>query len=159
MSIEVSPQGDVIDVTLVCDTGASSAGKVLAIPQEVTNFVRLPGSSARIDSITAIDEDDQGTAFDLIFMSITGSLGALAATAAPSDAVARTILGQISIAAADFVDLGGARVATLLGSRCGLMVKPGLATSRSIWIGAITRSGAPTYSVSGIKLHIGLAWG
>lgn len=154
-SIEAKPAGDVVDVTLVLDTNAYTSGDVLAIPAEVAGMVRLPGGVAELVSVTVLDEDDQGTAFDLVFFNASASLGTINAAVSISDADARKEIGRVSIAAADFIDNGGSRSANL--RNVGLLLKT-TALVRSLWIGAIAR-GAPTHSASGIRLKLGLAWG
>lgn len=139
-----------VDVTLSCDTGVLAAGEVIADSQEIAGFFRKAGEAVELKSITLIDEDDQGTAVDLIFMRALGVVGTENSTPSISDANSREIVGRVSIAAADFTDLGGAREATKVS--VGLILK-GAATS--LWVAAITRSGTPTYTAAGLKLRLG----
>lgn len=139
------------DVTLSCDTGALGAGEVIADSQEIAGFFRKAGEAVELKSVTLIDEDDQGTAVDLIFMRALGVVGAENSVPSISDANSREIVGRISIAAADFTDLGGAREATK--TNLGLIFKSG--ATASLWVAAITRSGTPTYTAAGLKLRLG----
>lgn len=151
----VAGMADLIDVTLSLNTsGAYASGDVLADTQAVTNAVRINGGQARLDSIMVIDEDDQGQAFDLVFLSANNSLGTENSAVSISDASARDILGFVSVAAEDFIDLGGVKVASL--KNVGLMVEA-VSGSRIIYVAAISR-GTGTYSASGVRLRLGLIW-
>lgn len=143
---------DVIDVTLSLDTNAYADNDVLAAPQEVPNVFRLPGGVVMLDSIVLLDEDDQAQDIDLVFMNATGSLGAENAAVGPTDGVAGTILGIVSVAAAEYSDLANSQIATKRG--LGLPLEAA-AASTSLWMGAILRSGTPTYTAAGIKLKLG----
>lgn len=142
---------NVIDVTLSCSASQLGAGEVIADSQEITGAFRKLGATQELQSIVLIDEDDQGTAVDLVFMRALGVVGVENEVPSISDANSREIIGRISIAAADFTDLGGTREATL--RNIGLLMKAGATTS--LWIAAITRSGTPTYSAAGLKLRLG----
>jgi hypothetical protein len=147
--------GDVIPVTLTLDTNAYADGDVLADFQEVANFVRVNGGRALIQSITVLDKDDQGVAFDILTTASNKSLGAENGAPSISDADAEGVQRVTRIEASDYVDLGGCRIATK--TNIGIMVEAG-AASRSIYIGAITRGGTPTYSAAGLMLRIGVIW-
>jgi hypothetical protein len=151
----VGTPGDLIDLTLSLDTNIYADGDVLADTQEIADAVLADGGRAMLESIALIDEDDQGIALDLVFFSANRSLGAENGAPNISDANARDCLGKVSIATGDFVDFGGVRVATKTG--IGLLLEAA-AGSRSLWVGAITRGGTPTYTASGIKLKLGLVW-
>lgn len=141
-----------VDVTLSLDTSAYTAGDVLADTQVVTNAMRANDSLGILQSVVAIDEDDQGAAFDLHFFSANGSLGTENAAPSTADADARTWLGKVSIGTGDWIDLGGVRVASI--ANIGLAVKPASGT-RNLYVGVINGSGTPTYTASGIKLRLG----
>lgn len=142
---------NVVDVTLSCSASILAAGEVIADLQEVAGAFRKPYAVQELQSIVLIDEDDQGTAVDLIFARASVGLGTENDTPNISDANSREIVGRVSIAAADFTDLGGTREATKVN--VGLLMKAG--ATGSLWVGAITRSGTPTYSASGLKLRLG----
>lgn len=148
-------RGAVLDVTLSLDTDIYADNDVLAAPQEITDA--FPEARARmlVQSVVLLDEDDQAQAIDLVFMNADGSLGAENAAVGPTDAVARTIIGVVPIVAADYSDLGNSQIATV--NNIGLYLKAS-ATSSSLWLGAIVRSGTPTYSASGIRIKLGVLW-
>ena len=150
---------DVVEVTLSLDTSAYASGDVLAATQEVTSFFRVAGGTAIIQGIQILDEDDQKQDLDILFMNAATDIGAENGAYAITDAEARTIIGWVDVAAADFTDFGDWAMATLKATDTGMKI-PGLvegsAASTSIWIGAICRSGTPTYTASGIKLKIGI---
>jgi hypothetical protein len=140
-------------VTLSLDTSAYADGDVLADTQIVTNCFRINDGFGVIDSITVLDEDDQGAGFDLIFLDSNVSLGTENAAPSITDANARNILGWVRVSAADFIDLGGSRLATLTG--LSLAVKAVSGTD-DMYVAAISR-GTGTYTASGIQLRIGIS--
>lgn len=154
LQIESVPLGDVLDLTLSLDTSAYADNDVLAAPQEVTGFFRVSGGRARLQSVVLLDEDDQGQDIDLIFLNADGSLGAENAAFGPTDAVARTVVGTLSIVAADYCDAGNSMIASGEVN----MLMEAAAASTSVWVGAVVRSGTPTYTASGIRLKLGVAW-
>lgn len=142
-----------VDVTLTLDTSAYADGDVLADTQVVAGALRYTDAFAELRSILVLDEDDQGVALDLIFFDANVSLGTENGAPAITDANARSILGLVSVAAADFKDLGGSRIASL--KNVGLVLKAASGT-RNVYVAAITRGGTPTYTASGLKLRLGI---
>lgn len=140
-----------IDVTLSLDTGAYATGDVMADTQVVTNAMRVNDGTGVLQSIEILDEDDQGLAFDLVFLSANRSIGTENSPVSISDANARDILGGVSVAITDYLDLGGCKIATLRS--VGLAVKAASGTP-NLYVAAVAR-GAPTYSASGVKLRLG----
>jgi hypothetical protein len=144
---------NLLDVVLTLDTNAYASGDVLAATQEVVSAVPSNGGHALLHSLVVNDKDDQGMAMDLVFLRTNVSIGTENAAVSIADADAGEILGIVSIAAADFLDLGGCRVATV--PSIGLVLEADAASS-SIFIAAISR-GTGTYSASGATVKIGLA--
>lgn len=144
--------GNVVDVTLVADTSAYADNDVLAVPQEVTGVFRRLGGRVILESVVLLDEADQGTEVELVFMNATGTLGTINEAVSISDADARKVLGTVLIAAADYSDLINSQVATKRS--LGLMLEAA-ADSSSLFIAAIVRSGTPTYAASSLKLKLG----
>lgn len=142
-----------VDVTLSLDTNIYASGDLLADTQAVASAVRLADGKGILHSVTVIDEDDQGVAFDLYFLSANNTLGSENSAPSISDANARDILGIVSIATADYKDLGGVKVAIKTG--LNIIIK-GAAASTSIHVAAVNGSGTPTYTASGIKLRVGI---
>ena len=142
-----------VDVTLSLDTNAYTAGDVLAATQEVPFAIRDKNGIDTLDSLMVIDEDDQGAAFDLYFFSSNASLGAENGAPDITDTNIRNILAIISVATADYKDLGGAKVAYYRD--LGIMLKSA-ADSYSVYVGAVNGAGTPTYSASGLKLRLGI---
>lgn len=151
---EFHSAGSVVDVTLTLDTSAYADGDVMADTQSVANAVRLNAGRAVLHSVTVLDEDDQGGSFDIIFLDANNSLGTENSAPNISDANARAILGMVRISAADFIDLGGCRLATRSG--IGLVLKAGAGTT-TIYLGTVMR-GAGTYTANGVRLKLGFLW-
>jgi hypothetical protein len=145
-----------IDVTLSLDTSAYGSGDLLADTQEIAGAFLTAGGYALLHSVTVLDEDDQGVAFDLHFLQNSTSLGTENSAPNMSDANARSnIMCRVPIAAADYTDMGGFRVATV-GS-LNRMLKAASA-STSLYVAAVNGSGTPTFTASGLKLRIGLQY-
>lgn len=141
----------IVDVTLALDTSAYTSGDVMSDTAVVTDAMRISNGTGLLQSIVVIDEDDSGTAFDLVFMSANRSLGTKNSAPDISDANGRDILGIVSIAGGDFIDLGGVRIATK--ANLGIPVKAATDTN-DLYVSTITR-GTPTYTASGIRLRLG----
>jgi hypothetical protein len=143
----------IIPVTLSLDTSAYSSGDLLADTQAVAGAVRENDGTGILHSVTVIDEDDQGVAFDLYFLSANNTLGSENSAPSISDANARDILTRVPIAAADYTDLGGVKIAEVHGLN---RLIQGASGSTSIYVAAVNGSGSPTFSASGLKLRIGI---
>lgn len=142
----------VLDLTLTLDTNAYADNDVLADTQEISGAFRAAGGTITLQSITVLDESDQGQALDLVFLDAAVSIGTENGAVGVTDANARSILGRVSIGAGDFYDLVGSRVATLYG--IGLVLQA-QSTDRSLYVAAISR-GTGTYAAAGIRLKLGV---
>ncbi|HWQ39187.1 MAG TPA: hypothetical protein VNM24_11375 [Burkholderiales bacterium] len=152
---QVGAAKDIVDVTLTLDTVAYAAGDVLSDTATLANAMRVNGGKGMLRSITVIDEDDQGAPFDIYFFKVTQNLGTKNAAPTITDAAARDCLGVVSIAAADYKDLGGVRIATVRGVDLALESD---AASRDIFIGTVTQ-GTPTHTANGLRLKFGIEQG
>lgn len=153
-AITTGSQADIIDVTLTTDTAAYASGDLIADTQVVTGAMRLAGGTALLHSVSVLDEDDQGVAFDVIFLQNSTSLGTENGAPNISDANARSnVLCKVAIAAADYTDLGGFKFATVGNLNRLLKAASG---SKDIYVAVVNSTGTPTYSATGLKLRIGL---
>lgn len=142
-----------IDVTLTCDTSILAVGDVIADSQLVAGVVRANDANGVLHSVCIIDIDDQAQAVDLVFMRTSTSLGTENAAISISAAnLAAGLIGVVSVAAADYDDFINAQAATL--TNLGLAIDP-VAGADDIYIGAVCRSGTPTYTASGLQLRLG----
>lgn len=146
------PPPNVFDLTLSLDTAAYAVGDVLADSQEITNFFPVATTAVKIASIVVLDEDDQGGAFDILFLDSNVSIGSENAAISVSDANARKIVGHISVVGADYIDLGGSRLATIDGRNLIIKAASG---ATSIYIACLSQD-TKTYTASGLKLKIGI---
>jgi len=142
----------ITSVTLSLDTSAYADGDVLADSQIIAACLRANDGTGTITNVTVIDEDDQGIGFDLLFLDANVSLGSENAAPSITDANARNILGWVRVTASDFIDLGGARLASV---PCSIPVK-GVSGADDIYVAAISR-GAGTYTASGIVVRVAIA--
>lgn len=152
VSLGVLSEPTFVDVTLTLDTSAYTAGDVLAATQVVSNAVPVADGVTILQSIALTDINDQGAAFDLHFFSANQSLGAENGAPDIDDTEVLDYLGTVAIGTADWIDLGGAKVACI--KNIGLTVKAASGT-RDIYVGAVNGAGTPTYTASGLKLRLG----
>lgn len=140
------------DVTMSCDTSAYASGDVIADTQVLSGFFRATDGTATIQSITIVDEDDQGVALDVHFLQSNVAMGTENAAPSITDANARYSLGFIAVGTGDYKDLGGARVACV--KNVGLPVKAATGT-QDLYVAIVNGAGTPTFTASGLKLRIG----
>lgn len=134
------------------DTVIYAAGDVLFDTTAIAGAVRVSGASAVLRSLSLIDKDDNAAAqIDLVFLSANVSLGTINAAPSITDANATKILAIVPVAAANFIDVGGAKVATVPG----LDVRLTPDTGTTIYVAAIAR-GTPTQTALGITLNLQL---
>jgi len=145
---------DPVEITLSLDTNAYVTGDVLFDAQELVDVCKH-GRPAVLYSLQLIDEDDQGMAIDLVFLRSNQSIGTENAAFSPSDAVAREILTEVPILAADYNDYTNNQQAIKQVSDTGMGVVLKPTTGTSLYVAVVTR-GAPTHSASGMRLRVGL---
>lgn len=151
--VVIGKSARLVDVTLSLDTSAYAASDLLADTQVVTDAFRAADGVGILQSVLLIDEDDQGVALDLYFLAANNTMGTENSAPSISDANARDILCRVRVAAADYTDLGGVRVADLTG--IGHVIKAAAGTA-NIYVAAVNGSGTPTYTASGLKLRLGI---
>lgn len=141
-----------VDVTLSTDTAAYASGDLIADAQIVASCVRSDDAAGALHSIMVIDEDDQKAAFTIYLASASASWGTENAAPSISDANARTILGFVDVATADYKDLGGVSVA--FKGAVGMAIKPASGTD-DVYVAVVNGSGAPIFTATGLKLRLG----
>lgn len=153
MSCLVTSPTKAITVSFTTDTDAYASGDVVANP------VRIPGSvlgyngTSILRSVVLIDTADQGVALHLVFSKDSTVFGTLNAAPNISDAnVLAKIIGSIPITTNDYVDLGGARVATI--QDLGLVLTA--SNDDAVYVGIINSSGTPTYAADSLTAIIGV---
>jgi len=141
-----------IDVTPVLDTNAYTANDTLFDKTEIPNAAKGFGEPVELVSLAVIDKDDQtAAAVDLYFLSSDVTFGAANSAPSISDTDAVHLLGCVSLAAGDWKDVGGAKVATK--TAIGMILKPKEGT-KSVYVAA-TCAGTPTQTASGYRLRFG----
>lgn len=152
-NLEIMEHRAVAEVILTLDTNIYATGDVLAATQDVGEVFRKNGGAGVIQSVAVIDLDDQAQAIDLIFLDLEGAIGTENAAVSIADNVADNILGIVSVAAADYVDMVNSQVATAVN--VGIAVKA-QSSSKHLYVAAVCRSGTPTHSAAGIVLKVGI---
>lgn len=137
----------VVPVTFTLDTSAYTAGDLLADTQAITAAVPVSAGVVTLTSMVLNDKDDQVAAtMTVVFLDANVSLGSENSAPSITDANADAIVGIVPIAIADWVDMGGCKVASKTNIQ--LMVK-GATGSQDIYVALIT-GGTPTQTASGI---------
>jgi hypothetical protein len=149
MSIATTTGGKTksVDVTFSLNTNAYAAGDVLAETQLLSGCMRMNDLTGVLSGFSLLDEDDQGLALDVVILNANVSLGTENDAVSITDGNARNILGIVSVAAEDWVDLINSKLATKLN--VNLPVVP-VAQSKDLYVALITR-GTPTHTASGIR--------
>jgi hypothetical protein len=151
---EVGSKSAVVAVTLSTDTAAYASGDLIADTQQIDAFFRKADGTGIINSINIIDEDAQGVALYIIFMSTSTSLGTENSAPNISDAnLTAGFQGIVSVATTDYVTISGAKVATI--RNIGLPVKAVSGTD-DLYIAVLNATGTPTFTAAGLEMRIGV---
>lgn len=143
----------VVTVTpTVLNSDAYDASDLIFDSTEIAAAVRVAGGTAILQSITLIDKDDQKVAMTLAFANAATDFGELDSAPNIDDTEILTVLGTVAVAVADYVDFGGASVATI--KNIGLLMKAGAATT-SLYVAGVNGAGTPTYTTGGLVLMLG----
>lgn len=145
--------GQVLGVTMSVDTSAYGSGDLIADTQEIAGAVLRSGGTTMLQSMTVVDESDQGVAFDVYILSANVTMGTENSPPSITDGDASKIQAIIPIAAADYRDLGGVRVADVYGLNRILQAEAG---STSLFIAIVNGTGTPTFAATAIKIKLGL---
>jgi hypothetical protein len=148
---EVGGNSVVVELTLSLDTGAYADGDVLAATQELSSAMRVNGGTGVWQSLTLLDEDDQGGILDIILLRTNVAIGTENAAVSITDAAADEIIGIVEVAAADYVDMVNSQL--VVKGSLGIVVDAA-AGATSLFVAAVSRD-AKTYTASGIKLKFG----
>lgn len=141
------PSSEQFNVTFVVDTSALADGDLASDVIEIPSVARVAGYVVNLKSIVIKDKADQKSALYVVFSNASTTFGSLNSAPSLSDAnVANIVLGHVKIAATDYVDLGGASVATkVLDNPLPLKTA---STTTSLWV-ALVSNGTPTYGAAG----------
>jgi len=106
----------------------------------------LPNAGARcfLRSVVVHDADDEGPQMTLYFLRSNVAFGTVNAAPSITDANSLFVTGSLAVAAADFADLGGAKVAIKQDLMIPLETADGTA---EVYVAATT-TGTPTYTAA-----------
>lgn len=151
--LEIGPLSRVFDLTLSVDTAAYSSGDVIADSQQCDAFFRKSDGTGVIQSLTVCCEADQKAAIDIYFLNANSAMGTENAAPSISDANSNNVLGWVSVAAADYKDLGGTSVACI--RNIGLVVKATSGTD-DLYVAVVSNASTPDYvNADDLILRIG----
>lgn len=143
-----------VDVTLSLSTSIYAAGDLLADTQAIASMTGINDRPAILQSITVLDEDDQGgtAAWDLYMLDANVTFGTENSAPSITDTNGRSILGIVTFAAADWRDLGAFKFQHKSG--IGIVCKPATGTTTGYFAIVLT-AGTPTHTASGVRLRFG----
>lgn len=148
---EVGASSKVVEVTFTLDTSAYADGDVLAATQVITEAMRVNGGTGVLQSIIVLDKDDQGQAMDIVILRTNVGIGTENSAVSVTDTNADEILGIVSVATSNYVDLVGSQLATK--TNLGIVVDADGAAD-DLYFAAISR-GTGTYTASGVTAKFG----
>lgn len=149
---KVRSSSEVVEFTPTLDTSVYAAGDVLFATTAITSVFPANNGKGILHSLVVNDKDDQKPVFDLYFLRANTSIGTINAAPSITDAGADDIVARVSIASADWRDLGGCSVAVV--PSIGQVIETGAATT-SLWVAAVLVSGTPTHTASGLVFKLG----
>jgi hypothetical protein len=133
-----------ISQTPTITAGAYSAGD--AVGGKLT-FTGCP-ESGFIETVTIVDKDEEGAALNLVLFkqdfTAVNDNAAFDVTAGEED----DVIGVVTIAAADFIDVGGCKIATISELSMGYKLTETSATKRGRIYGQLMTTGTPTYTTT-----------
>lgn len=141
-----------IPITFVADTSAVADGDIITDTVEIPGAVEGVGSGSLLTDLVLVDQSDNtAIAIDIFLMRSNTSLGTKNAAPSISDTNALEIIGRVRVADTDWIDIGGAKIATL--ANLGITLVAG--TGSSIYASVVAR-GAATYAASAIRALFGV---
>lgn len=151
--INIQSNDIVRSVTFSTDTSAYASGDLVADVQEITFVGMRKGQPVRLRSIVLLDKADQKLDLNFVFLKSNTSLGTENAAPSITDDDAENIVAIVPVAVADYVDIGGAGVAT---KACDVILDLAAGQS-SLWVGIINGTGAPTYAAASLVAQFGFS--
>lgn len=147
----------IVSVALTMTAGSGDDGSIVADMTAVASAARVNAGFCILESLVLLDKDDVGGAVWVLFASKSTTLGTKNSAPSISDANAEYIYAAVKIEATDYVDVGGAKIATLgIGStKLGQVIQADAATT-TIYVGILRAQAASSYTASGLTLKIGL---
>lgn len=141
-------------IPTVLNADAYDAGDVIFDAVQIPNCIPSAGGSAILDSIVARCLADQKAQMHLVLMNAATSLGTKDAAPDIDDTEALTVIGNVELLAASYIDLGASSVLTK--TAIGLPVQAA-SGSRSLWVAGFT-TGTPTYATNSLRLDFGFRY-
>lgn len=141
-------------VTMSTDTSQYASGDLIADTQQVDAALRVADGKGILQSITIIDEDNQGAALYVLIMRTSTSMGTENSAPNISDAnLTAGLIGIVSVATTDYITLSGAKVA--FKGNLGIPIQAVSGTD-DIYIAVLNGAGTPTYTASGLEMVLGI---
>ncbi len=150
-AVAVSSSSIVVTATPVLDTNAYIAGDTLGALATLANVARTSAGCAILQSVTVIDSDNQGGAFDILLFNATVTCSAANAAWNTADSDMIKCQALVKVTAADYTTYGSTlnKVATFRG--LGIVVSP---AATSMFLGTVSQD-TKTYTAAGLTIVLG----
>lgn len=146
----------VVTVQPTLDTNAYASGDLLFDSASIANAVRANGGTCILQTVTILDDADQGVPFTLVFANAATDFGTLNSAPDPDDTEAATVIGCVEVLAADYIDLGASKLACI--KNIGLLLQADAAAT-TIWVAGINGTSTPTFAADDLHIKFGLLRG
>lgn len=143
-------------ITFTTDTAAYASGDLIADTQQLDAFFRIADGTGMIHDMTLFDKADQTAAgmFVLVHQTTT-SMGTENSAPNISDANAVAgIIGVIPVVAADWLDIGGCKVATIRGINMPVKAVSG---TDDLYFSIVNSTGTPTFAADSLFASFGVS--
>lgn len=143
-------------VSPTLDTSAYASADTLFVTNTISGAVADVGGVSELVSLVVKDDANQKQAIDLLFFdeAPANSFGAANAAYALVDADLPKLLGRISVGTSDYVS-SSTNSAEATIRNLGLLLKA-KASSTSLFVVGVCRSGTPTYAASSLTIDLHL---
>ena len=144
-AVTTKTPADKITVTPTLDTLAYASGDVLFATTSIDGLSRINDERGVLMDLAVIDKADQKPAFTIFFFQTNVTSGAVNSPPSISDSDAGSYMGHVSIAAADYKDLGGVSVAC---AKAINMLLESASAATNVYAFGVLDAGAPTFAAT-----------
>jgi hypothetical protein len=152
-AVTVKSPADKITLTPTLDTSIYASGDVLWATANIPAMMRAVDQRAVLMDICVVDKADQKPAFTIYFFQTNVTSGTFNAAPTISDADAANYMGHVSIAAADYKDLGGVSVAC---AKAINLLLEAVSAGTNVYCFAVLDAGTPTFAVNDLVIKFGV---
>ena len=146
------PAVKVVEINPPLDTAIYAAGDLLFDSVVISNAARAVGGYCVLTSVTVIDKADISPQITLVVADSMLDFGTVNTAPSLADADAGKICGSVAIVTADYIDIGGSRVATK--GNLNIVCKAPVDSAHLALAGLVT-TGTPTFGATDLTVKLG----